>query len=82
MEFVISSHMSYAHYCITRVRVGKPQRGSTEALIFHTNITKNLCTSDKCDKFQVISLCSSILRSSSKLFVDLDLVLALVCLSM
>ena len=36
-----------------------------EALIFHRNITKNLCPSEECDKFQVISLCSS----SSKLFV-------------
>ena len=31
--------------------VGKPQRGSMEAFIFHINITKTLLPSDKCDKF-------------------------------
>ena len=64
------------YYYITRVRVGKPERGSMEALLFHRNITENLCTSDKCDKFKGISLCSS--SSSSKLLVCLDLFLVLV----
>ena len=67
--FVVFSHMSYASSkgalnCIRRVTLGKPQIGSMEALIFHRNITKN-CPSEECDKFKVISSCSS----SSKLFV-------------
>ena len=36
---------------VLEVRVGKPQRDSIEALIFHRDITKNLCTSVKCDQF-------------------------------
>ena len=35
------------YYYITRVRVGKPERGSMEAFIFHRNI---IYLSDECDQ--------------------------------
>ena len=55
MEFVISSHVvclcnGAPNYCVGRGRVDKHQRGSMEALIFHRNIIKTLCTSDECDQ--------------------------------
>ena len=49
-----------------------------EALIFHRNITKTLCTSDEWDKFKVISLCSSSICSGSKLLNCIVLVLIVV----
>ena len=70
---------------VLKVRVGKPQRSSMEAFIFHRNITKIICLSDECDQFQVISLCSSRSSSSFKLVICTVLVLVLVlvpsCLS-
>ena len=35
---------------VLEVLVGKPERGSIEALIQHGNITKTLCPSDECDQ--------------------------------
>ena len=60
MGFVISSHnviclsKGELNCCFRRVRVGKPERGSMEALTFHRNITKTLCPLDECDQLSSV----------------------------
>ena len=69
MAFVITGHMSYAWSkgALSELRVGKPQRGSMEALIFHRNITKTFALQTNATSSRSSS------SSSSKLFICLFL---------
>ena len=64
------------NYCITRVRVGKPERSSMEALIFLETLPKPFALLMNVT-ISVISFCSCSFSSSSKLLIYVVLVLGL-----